>query len=282
MTPVSSKSSSVAACLQRVAWPLAPKIASIYAQKRFCSTHTPSWNRYAERVMHSLDYGPLVKKPDLLFHGLFFAFWKIPSILEKGILSRRAAEKLNMQLPFNHGQQTEVGITNGHNGSSFICCALAPTHPEGSENYIEEGLSFAINGATPESFDPIDGEVLIDWKIPPTKIAALVIPEHLIETPISEINFLEGGADEVFHLRCQFLAKYLQREYGIKDTELAAKIARPIPSDERINIEQAYNDLLKSCLARKFDLNEPRGFLKLVRSLAPDNLRLFNSKGFPI
>jgi hypothetical protein len=39
------------------------------------------------RIISSPYYGPLMKDPTILFHGIHIDFWKIPSILNFGILT---------------------------------------------------------------------------------------------------------------------------------------------------------------------------------------------------
>lgn len=43
----------------------------------------------AKETLNSPDYGKILKDPDLLFHGINAAIWKIPKILTLGILSKK-------------------------------------------------------------------------------------------------------------------------------------------------------------------------------------------------
>jgi hypothetical protein len=252
-------------------------------------------NPHRESILHSSEYGDLMKDPDVLFHGVNAAIWKIPSILELGILSKSAASIKGVSLGFNYGSQTRLGVKNGYNEETFISCARSPVHIDALGDkagafglYIKNGISFAVRGVSAigtyslrEHDSDIPGEAMVDYTIPAESIIGLVVPKSLLSTKITDINFLQGGAIGTFHLRCQNLLGYLEKKIDIEPS-LAAAVAIPVGSEEdRARLAILFNGLILKCFSSKIDI-ESACLVDLLKVLIPSELNIYDTNGFKI
>lgn len=252
-------------------------------------------NLHRESILHSSEYGDLMKDPDVLFHGINAAIWKIPSILEFGILSKRAARNKGVFLGFNYGSETRLGVVNGYNGEAYISCARSPVHVDSVGDragafglYIKNGISFAVRGISAissynlrEHDSGIPSEAMVDYHIPSESIIGLVVSISLLSTKIRAINFLHDGALGAFHLRCKSLLRYLEKKIDI-DPSLVTAIAIPIGSeDERVRLEILFNGLILKYFSSLIDI-ESACFIDLLKILVPRGLSIYNTNGFKI
>jgi|GEM_PF-6991063 len=254
--------------------------------------HTENPER--KNILHSEAYGELMKDPDVLFHGINTAIWKIPSILELGILSKSKGSSHELSLGFNYGRQTELGIENGYNGEDFISCARSPVHSDSLGDtagafrlYITDGISFAVRGTsaipsyTTSHDSGIPGEAFVRDAIPSTSIVGLVVPQSLLSTKVSDINFLQGGALYTFHLRCQGLLRYLDGKVDINPS-LRSAVANTVTSEEeRARLEPLFNELLLKSFSSRIDVKSAR-FSELLKIMIPSNLTIYDTKGMKI
>lgn len=232
-----------------------------------------------------------MKDDSLIFYGINIAIWKIPSILNLGILSEKAAANKNMILGFNFGYQSPGGMFHGHNDKTSISCARSPVHIDaiGDEHgafglYIKDNISFVIKGVTAgiKSKSGIPGKALENYEIPSDNIIGLMVPDALVTKKIHEINFLKGGTLNTFHLRCQDLLKFVKEKSGIEDPDLLLKVSIPTNTDEERNqLEAICNKLLQKFISPKLDIDSG-SLIDLLRILVPSKLKLYNSKGFEI
>jgi hypothetical protein len=252
-----------------------PGASNYYIKKIFRSPE------YGEKILSSSEYGELIKDPDILFHGINTAIWKISSILELGILSKKAARDKGVTL----------GINSEFNEETCISCARSPVHIDALGDqygafscYIRDEISFAIKGISVagKHNSDIPGEAMADYAILPEAIVGLVVPEALLHTKIAKINFLQGGTNATFHLRCQSLLEFLKIS-DIEDPDLAAAIPTPIniTREKRIGLEAKFNGLLLKYLSSKLDI-ETACLIDLLRIIMPSGLKLYNTKGFEV
>lgn len=284
---------------------LDPELARALAETQYYEEHYATdcsvkvIHSCKKMILNSSEYGELLKDPNLLFHGINKAIWKIPSILKFGILSMNAATKQKVILGLNYGSQNEHGvIKNGYNGNDFISCARSPVHDDSIGGYdagafelfIRHGIAFVINGVSGISSyqlqdhnSGISGEALIEHSIGSGNIIGLIISDELLDKKITEINFLEGGALNTFHLRCQSLLEYIKDSCDAEEiSQLRTKVERPLETEEdEKRLEQEFNKLLQRSILKKFGTDTIR-LVDFIRSIVPADLKLFTSKGFEI
>jgi len=262
----------------------------------FSETESPGRgiNPYRESILDSPKYGILMKDSDVLFHGIDTAIWKIPSILELGILNKKTASSKGVTLGFNFGSQHRLGIENGYNKEAGVSCAYSPVHINASGVggafgvYIKNGISFALRDIPfllhhslikPPSGIP--SEIMIDCAIPAKFIVGLVVSTSLLNIKITEINFLKGGVLLTFHLRCQSLLEYLEGKIDIEPS-LAAAIAVPVNSvKDRESLEILFNELILKYFSSRIDI-ESACLLDLLKLLVPSDLSIYDTNGFKI
>ncbi len=245
-----------------------------------------------ERILHSSEYGDLMKDPELLFHGIGNAIWKVPSILRFGILSKKAASAKNLTLGFNYGWQSKNGVfNNGENGDLHISCARSPVHIYGTGTsngafglFIKNGISFAIRdvSATEKHNSTLPGEAMVKLTIPSESIIGLVVPESLLRSKITDISFLQDKAIGTFHLRCQSLLRYLEEEVNIEYQNLGIDLSSTIETkDEREKLKVLLNGLLLKYFSSKVDI-ETACLIDLLKIIIPSGLKIYNTKGFEV
>jgi hypothetical protein len=235
-------------------------------------------NSKKDDILSSSEYGQLLKDPDLLFHGIKWDFWKIPSILRQGILSWMAASYRNLALGLNCGVETDSGRS--------VSCARSPVHESavGYDSgafglYIKAGIAFVIRGVSdgvPNNAHRIPGNAMVEREIDTRNIIGLIVSEEQLEKNISDINILEGGSLFTFHLRCQSLLEYL-RQHDVEDSALRAEVQKRVDTDEeRKRLEEQFNALIRR--SAKFDIP----LVDFLRAVLPPHMKLYNGRGFEI
>ena len=255
----------------------------------------PGQNRGAP-VLSSQEDRPLIGNPKVFFHGINFAIWKIPTILEHGILSKSEAMARNVVLGFNYGRYGEAAC-NGDNGVSLACS------PNGQcdrafEWYIEKGISFAIEGiATRPGDSGIVGEVLASGRVPPEKIFGLVVHDELLEKKLTDVDFMDGGEQGNFQCRCQSLYTYVKERFGIEDSTILAKIEDPLLQDDLSqhedlqdrdtkkqlhDLKRELNGLMLRGISAQFPEHLVMTIQQYLMLTLPPNMKIFNSRGVEI
>ncbi len=263
-------------------------------------------NREAETILKSSEFGPLIKNPDILFHGIKCDFWKIPSILQHGILSKAAAENVNLKLGFNYGVQHDNGtLTIGYNQERGISLARSPVHDQaiGYEAgafgiYIRNSIAFAIKEQIVRTCkESIPGEAIANQNISKEDIIGIVVNKDLLDLKLSQIDILDGGSYGVFHLRCQSLYNFIKNEYGLEDHEIESAISNPIDADREIEslpndlreeaikekmkkIKSKFKVLMSNGISKKF--GKDITLLELLDKTIPSDLKIYTTNGFEV
>ena len=89
------------------------------------------------------------------------------------------------------------------------------------------------------------------------------------------------GAISIFHLRCQNLLGYLEKEIDI-ESSLATVVAIPVGSaDDRARLEMLFNGLILKCFSSRIDIDSAC-LVDLLKILVSSELNIYNTNGFKI
>lgn len=236
-------------------------------------------NTKKDEILASSEYGQILKDPTLVFHGVRWDFWKIPSILQHGILSKAAADMKDVSMGFN-SRDYQIAFDQS------VGCARSPVH-ERAVGYdagafglhIKDGIAFvAREGLVYSNYkSEISGEARVSWEIETKDIIGLLVSEQHLEKNISDINILEGGSLLTFHLRCQNLLEYLKNEHGIQDRDLWDEVQKSVKTEEeRVRLEKRCREVMK--LSKKFDI----ALVGFLDRILPPHMKLYTARGFEI
>lgn len=177
------------------------------------SEKSPSQNPEQE-----LRYGEILFDRSKYFHGIGFDFLRLKSIMEKGILSEQSAQQENIDFRKNYG---------GYNLGDSVSVAESPAINNSFTfgcfgNYIKDGISFIISnehsfkapkGSARDSGYP--DEAFIRSKVKKENITGVMIPEDLLNSPLSELPIgLAKMGYAYIDERCRQIVSGLESETG--------------------------------------------------------------------
>jgi len=230
--------------------------------------------------------GPILQDTALLFHGINYDITRLPSILSHGILSADSMKNRGLPLAFNYGASYGPAL----NGWTRISLALSPAHPQ-SAGYEQGAFGIFVQGKIAviaqksnifpyQTSEMTTGEVQCP-SLPPENIKGLLIPKQFLSTPISQIDFMKGGALGPLHMRCQRVYQFVRETYGLTNPSLIDQAQKPIEETDEHRIRQAFNCFLIEGLCKQFQKNADAILgIDAIRSLIPSSLPLYDERGF--
>lgn len=247
-------------------------------------------------------YGEILEDRSKIFHGIGFDLIRLQRILDNGILSEKAAAEKGVDITRNYG---------GYNLSDSISVGESPavhgTYTFGVfRNYIANGISFAIDGVS--AFKARKGserdsgyidEAFVSHSIPKEKITGIMIPEEMLDLPLSKIpvGLAKMGYGYIDN-RCKKIIQDLEQECdftddisGLEDlmkrkVELEESDLGYLEKDEQRKkffdqMEEFMQTYISKAYSKRFGVQEPT-LRNVLAQQIPQGMSLYNSDGFPI
>lgn len=185
---------------------------------------------------------PLLDKK-YCYHGIGGAVFRLPSILEHGILPPSHIKSLNMPENFDSKYS--------YNGTNQVSVIISPQFCDGSNtlggNY-SNGITFICETSywrgpkAQESGLPFEAHTS---SISPDKIKGIILPEKFFNSTIEDCGDFFGGYNQ-YRTICEAFTKYMKEECGYEtsgyDIDLKLMNACKYPLNEK------YRDKLKAHL----------------------------------
>lgn len=223
---------------------------------------------------------PLLDKK-YCYHGIGGAVFRLPSILEHGILPPSYIKSLNM--PENYDSKYS------YNGPNQVSVIMSPQFCDGPDTLggdYSEGITFVCETdywrglKAQESGIPYEAHTS---RISPDKIKGVILPESFFNKPIKDCGNLFGGYGQ-YGAICEAFTRYMKEECGYEtsgyDIDLRLMNASKDPSN-RDKFRDKLNAHLFSDLQQAIDKKlgkKNSTFVDIVNFYIKDkpNIKLYN------
>jgi hypothetical protein len=237
----------------------------------------------------------ILENRNIAFHGINYDYFKMMSILQYGILSQDAVERLGLSINRKFAGYNENDRVSLSNSPSL----QDPNGFKAFDVYVKKGISFVIDtnelGCIPATNSGIEGEVFVKNIVPTKNIIGIMIPEEATQMPISELNILSSGMATGFvdDYAISFIDKvnaFFETEFSKDEIiELIEKKKGKLSDDffEAINQKDQINLQINEVITRLFDLGfrkkygylESPTLVEAIEVLTGGNIPIYTTSG---